>query len=94
MSVFTRYRHPVLAVACPSCRAKVGAWCKRPSGHKARHLHRKRGRDADRLWLEEGAPFLAHEGGRWIVREPRTVSERRGHEREVENTRFILEHFT
>ena len=32
---FTAHRHPVLAVPCPDCRAGEGAWCKRPSGHKA-----------------------------------------------------------
>lgn len=35
-------RHPVLEVACPDCAARVGAWCKRPSGHKAAELHTSR----------------------------------------------------
>ena len=26
-------RDPVMAVACPTCGAKAGRWCKRPSGH-------------------------------------------------------------
>lgn len=31
--------HPVTRVACPSCRARPGAWCRRPSGHRASSLH-------------------------------------------------------
>ena len=27
------FKHPAMAVACPSCGATVGHWCKRPSGH-------------------------------------------------------------
>jgi hypothetical protein len=27
------FKHPYMAVACPSCGAKAGGWCKRPSGH-------------------------------------------------------------
>lgn len=27
------YKSPYMAVPCPSCGAKVGCWCKRPSGH-------------------------------------------------------------
>ena len=27
------YKSPYMAVPCPSCGAKVGRWCKRPSGH-------------------------------------------------------------
>lgn len=26
-------RDPVMAVPCPTCGAKAGRWCKRPSGH-------------------------------------------------------------
>lgn len=29
----SQFKHPYMAVACPSCGAKVGGWCKRPSGH-------------------------------------------------------------
>lgn len=32
-------RHPVTRVPCPTCRAPAGAWCVRPSGHKAQELH-------------------------------------------------------
>jgi len=35
-------RDPVLEVACPSCHAKVGSGCKRPSGHQAQHVHAAR----------------------------------------------------
>lgn len=28
-------RDPILEVACPDCKARVGASCKRPSGHRA-----------------------------------------------------------
>lgn len=31
--------HPVTRVPCPTCRAKAGAWCRRPSGHRAMNLH-------------------------------------------------------
>ena len=29
----SEYKSPYMAVPCPSCGAKVGRWCKRPSGH-------------------------------------------------------------
>lgn len=32
-------RDPALEVECPACKAKVGVWCKSPSGHKAMQLH-------------------------------------------------------
>ncbi len=39
-------RDPVMAVACPTCGAKAGRWCKRPSGHSgpfvAFHAARRR----------------------------------------------------
>lgn len=35
-----------LSFKCPSCQAKPGEWCKRPSEHRASKLH------ADRLKLE------------------------------------------
>lgn len=41
-------RDPALEVACPTCRAPIGAWCKRPSGHQAQDLHTAR----DRLALD------------------------------------------
>lgn len=35
-------RHPGLEAPCPDCRAPVGRWCTRPSGHKAQQLHKAR----------------------------------------------------
>jgi hypothetical protein len=35
-----------LSFTCPTCHAKPGEWCKRPSEHRATELH------ADRLELE------------------------------------------
>lgn len=35
-------RDPILAVPCPDCRAPIGAFCKRPSGHKASSYHARR----------------------------------------------------
>jgi hypothetical protein len=52
---FTAYRHPVLAVACPLCRARPGAWCVRPSEHKAANFHAERKILADRIWIQQGA---------------------------------------
>lgn len=31
---FDGARHPVMAIACPSCGAGINAYCKRPSGHQ------------------------------------------------------------
>lgn len=31
-----------LSFECPTCRAKPGTWCKRPSEHKAAQLHAAR----------------------------------------------------
>lgn len=47
-------RDPALEVACPTCKARVGAWCKSPSGHKAMRLHR----DRDRAALDAGTLHL------------------------------------
>ncbi len=54
---FTAHRHPVQAVACPVCRAGVGAYCRRPSGHRASDFHRQRKAEAD-------AAFIATHGER------------------------------
>lgn len=34
--------HPVTRVPCPTCKARAGTWCKRPSGHRAAELHVER----------------------------------------------------
>lgn len=31
--------HPVTRVPCPTCRVDAGAWCRRPSGHRAAEPH-------------------------------------------------------
>jgi hypothetical protein len=59
---FSAHRHPVLAVACPSCQAGVGAWCKRPSGHRAMDLHRPRRDAADAAWEAAGRPAIRAQG--------------------------------
>ncbi|AVL51256.1 hypothetical protein CEP88_00425 (plasmid) [Roseobacter denitrificans] len=53
---FTAYRHPVLAVACPECGKRAGAWCIRPSGHTAMDLHRSRKAEADRVFIDQHGP--------------------------------------
>lgn len=64
---FLGQRHPVLAVACPSCQAKVGVWCKRPSGHKAfAQLHAPRKRAADLEWERHKLPLIIrNKNGSW-----------------------------
>lgn len=56
---WTAHRHPVLAVACPVCLAHAGAWCRRPSGHKAMDLHAARRGLADEAWEAAGRPKIA-----------------------------------
>lgn len=56
MSDFTAYTHPVLAVACPDCGGKAGAWCQRPSGHRASDFHLSRKAEADRAFIERHGP--------------------------------------
>ena len=42
-------RDPVLEVPCPSCKANVGVWCRKPSGHQMRgEYHADRDLLADR----------------------------------------------
>lgn len=66
---FTAYRHPVLAVPCPTCRAGVGAWCKRPSGHRAADLHDARGAAADRAFIRQhgATASIKRDGSGWII---------------------------
>ncbi|WP_074963836.1 zinc finger domain-containing protein [Aliiroseovarius crassostreae] len=66
---FTIHRHPVLAVYCPDCRKGPGAWCARPSGHKASDFHKSRKIEADRLFVEihgEDAS-IEREGSGWRI---------------------------
>jgi len=63
---FTAHRHPSMAVACPTCGARAGGWCKRPSGHRAwGHFHKERHQAADREWYEGAYPAIVAiaEGG-------------------------------
>jgi hypothetical protein len=62
---FTAFRHPVLAVACPSCHARAGAWCKRPSGHRASDFHVSRKAKADRIWKIQGDPPIRRTATGW-----------------------------
>lgn len=59
---FTAHRHPVLAVACPDCRAPAGSWCRRPSGHRAADFHGGRKAQADAAFIEQ------HGEDAWIER--------------------------
>ncbi|WP_300043401.1 hypothetical protein [uncultured Paracoccus sp.] len=66
---FTVWRHLVLAVPCPTCRAGVGAWCKRPSGHRAADLHDERGAEADRAFIRQhgASAAIRRNGAGWII---------------------------
>lgn len=67
---FTAHRHPVLAVECPDCRVRVGAWCKRPSGHTAMDLHLSRRQAADAAWEEARLPTITQVGpGKYVYDE-------------------------
>ncbi len=60
MADFTAFSHPVLAVPCPDCRARAGAWCARPSGHRASDFHAAREAEADRVFLGAAWPRRQH----------------------------------
>jgi len=62
---FTAFRHPVLAVACPTCQACAGTWCKRPSGHQASDFHASRKAEADRVWEAQGDPPIRRTSTGW-----------------------------
>lgn len=51
-------RGPALEVACPHCGSRVGAGCKRPSGHRGHFVGfcRARLEEAMRLGLERPCP--------------------------------------
>jgi hypothetical protein len=42
----------LFSLECPTCHAKGGAWCTRPSGHRAMDIHEDRLRTADRIAIE------------------------------------------
>ena len=59
MTDFTAHEHPVLAVACPTCRVTAGAWCHGPSGHAASELHDACRIEPDRLFMEQHGEMAA-----------------------------------
>ncbi len=71
---FTAYRHPVLAVACPTCHARAGTMCRRPSGHRASDFHKDRKAEADRMFVvqhgERAAIYRRSDG--WVI-EPNKI---------------------
>lgn len=70
---FLSHKLPSMAVACPSCRARAGTWCKRPSEHKAMGLHKGRHEEADRLWLKHDLPTITHRrDGTYVYDGPET----------------------
>lgn len=70
---FLAHPLPSMAVACPDCRARVGTWCKRPSGHKAMGMHNRRHEEADRQWLLHDLPTITHRrDGTYIYDGPET----------------------
>lgn len=62
---FTAYRHPVLAVPCPECKARPGAVCVRPSGHNvfAHGHHAARKRHADEVHEQQRDPDIVNTAG-------------------------------
>lgn len=69
MPDFTAFRHPVLAVPCPSCGQRAGVWCRRPGGHAASHLHTDRAQAADMAFIEQHGwnASVERDGERWII---------------------------
>lgn len=70
MADFVAHRHPVLAVSCPDCRARVGAWCARPSGHRAADFHQARKAEADRVFIEQHGEWASIDrapDGTWSI---------------------------
>ena len=78
-AAFEDRAHPVLAVACRDCRAEVGRYCVRPSGHRAGEFHAARKLDADLAfvaafgedaWIERiDRTDRSDDGGGWRVHE-------------------------
>lgn len=70
---FLGHKLPSMAVACPDCRARAGTWCKRPSGHKAMGMHKRRHEEADRVWLLHDLPTITHRrDGTYVYDGPET----------------------
>lgn len=61
---FTAFRHPVLALRCPTCQRGPGQMCVRPSGHGAADAHRERKDLADTVFIAQ------HGEDAWIERLP------------------------
>ena len=78
MPDFTAHKHPVLAVPCGDCRATAGAWCTRPSGHRAADLHLSRRIAADRTFIVQHGPdaTIRYDAdlGRWQVEAAETCA--------------------
>lgn len=67
---FTAHAHPVLAVPCPICGRRAGAWCRKPSGHHAQRPHRARAAAADGAFVAQhgdAAAIRRGPDGRWVV---------------------------
>lgn len=67
---FSAHAHPVLAVPCPDCKKRAGAWCIRPSGHKASDFHKARKIEADRVFVEIHGEHASIDRGpqnTWII---------------------------
>lgn len=66
---FCIHAHPVLAVTCPHCGRAEGAWCIRPSGHKASVFHKSREALADSVFIAQHGTYAKIERikGRWFI---------------------------
>ena len=70
---FLAFESPSMAVPCPDCGARVGASCKRASGHRANMLHKARHEEADRQWLINDLPTITRRpDGTFIYDGPET----------------------
>ncbi|MCJ1903306.1 hypothetical protein MR829_23590 [Paracoccus versutus] len=56
MADFTIPRPRPLPFPSPPCGAPPGPWSRRPSGHRAADLHRARGIEADRVFIDQHGP--------------------------------------
>lgn len=70
MPDFTAHSHPVLAIPCPDCPAKAGAWCVRPSGHRAADFYAARKAESDRVFIEQHGEWASIDrtpAGQWAI---------------------------